>query len=260
MLVKSNLELNPQDYDHTLDVLMKNGNRVVSTQFYGSRQILYADGVVCGYSKVENHLPLSDQLSSKQFYNFLGSFKKSLYSQIQKNNELISLNIEYDGLSKFKNDKGWSKVKPRSIFYVVDINSAYWQFAFRLGYISKKLYEKYLNKPEYKEVKRYAISFLSRENEMVYFDGRPISHVVCDVSCFQQIYDNIRNEMYRTISKVTKDVPLFIEQNIDSISVSEKDLNQTLKIFTELGLYYKVQEAVKIDAKEYCINGKFRKF
>lgn len=259
MSFNSNLELNPTDFNQTIEILMKNGNRV-STQFYGSRKILYADGILCGYSKVEKHLPLSESLTNKQFYMFLASFKKSLYSQIDKNNELLGLNIEYDGISKFKNHKGWKKVKPRSVFYIVDINSAYWQFAFRLGYISKKLYLTYMYKPEYKEVKRYAISFLSRENEMQYFDNREINHVVCDISVFQQIYDNIRNEIYRTIELIASQVPNYIEQNIDSISVSEKDLELTKSLFESFNLEFKVQEAIKIDNSEYSTKGKIRNF
>lgn len=259
MFIKRNLELSPVDYDSTIDVMIKNGSRV-STQIYGSRKILHADNLVCGYSQVENHLPMADGLTSKQFYNFLASFKRSLYSQIDKNNDLLSLKIEFDGLSKYKNHKGWKKLKSPSVFYSVDINSAYWQFAYRLGYISKQLYLKYMNDPQYKEVKRYAISFLSRENEMVYFDDREIKHVVCDISAFRQIYDNIRNEMYRTIDSIAKRLPNFIEQNIDCISVSEQDLVFTTEQFDKLGLQYKVQEIVKVDSKEYCINGKFRKF
>jgi hypothetical protein len=259
MFIRNNLELSSAEYEQAIDTMISNGNRV-STQIYGSRKILHANSVICGYSKVESHLPLSEELTSKQFYNFLASFKRSLYHQIEKKNYLLSLDIQYDGLSKFKNDKGWKKLKSPEKFYTIDINSAYWQFAYRLGYISKQLYIKYMDRKEYKEVKRYAISFLARENEMVYFDNREINVVSCDISAFKQIYDNIRNEMYRTIDTIAQAVPNFIEQNIDSISVSAKDLEFTKAQFEKMGLKYKVQEAVKVDKTEYFINGKYRKF
>lgn len=259
MLFSKALEIDQEHYEPTKEVLIKNGNRV-SEQFHGSRRILYSNNLISGYSQTDHYLPMSEDLTNKQFYSFLSSFRRSLYKQIEKNNDLLAMKITFEGQSRDKNRIVWNKLKNRSIFYTIDLTSAYWQFAYRLGYISKKTFNSYIDKPEYKEAKRYAVSFLARENEMYYYDGREIDHVQCDIGALYQVYDNIRNEMYRSIGEVIKLVPNWIEYNIDSISVTQKDLNIVTQSFDKMNLMYKVEEAVKVDSKEYCIKGKFRKF
>ena len=113
---------------------------------------------------------------------------------------------------------------------------------------------------DYKEAKRYCISFLARDNQMKYYDGRKIDIVTCDTSCLYQIYENIRHELYRCIKEVYSNTTDWIEFNIDGINVLEKDLNLICDKFKELGLSYKINECVKIDKQEYFHKGQIRKF
>lgn len=259
MLFRNSLEIEDKEFDPTMNVLIKNGSRV-SEQLYGSRRILYSDSQVCGYSQLDYYLPISENLPSKKFYSFLASFKRSLYSQFRKNNDLLKLRIEHKGMTRDKNFENWNLLKPKSEFYTIDLNSAYWQFAYKLGYISKKVFNTYIDLEEYKEAKRYAISFLARENEMVYHDGRQIDRIECDISCLYQVYENIRNEMYKSVESVVNIIPGWIQYNIDSISVIESDVKKVQEAFESIGLRYKIETAIKIDEMEYCVNGKIRKF
>jgi hypothetical protein len=259
MLFRNSLEIEDEHFDQTKNVLIKNGSKI-SEQLYGSRRILYSNGEVCGYAQLDYYLPISENLPSKKFYSFLASFKRSLYNQFKKNNNLLNLRIEYNGLTRDTNFENWRRLKNRSKFYVIDLNSAYWQFAYKLGYISKTVFEKYIDLEEYKEAKRYAVSFLARENEMIYHDGRSICNVQCEISCLYQVYENIRNEMYKCISELVSSVPDWLVYNIDSISVCEKDVKLVEENLQKINLKYKVEEAIKIDDIEYCFKGKVRKF
>lgn len=259
MLLTKGLEIDLQFYEPTKQTLIKNGSNV-SEQFYGSRRILYGNNQVCGFAKMDHHLPMSDALDSNQFYAFLGAFKRSLYNQIRKNNSLLDLKIDFDGDSKAKNVQNWNKIKNKSVFYNIDIASAYWQIAHKLGYISTKLFNKYLCQDDFKQAKRYCISFLARENDMIYYDNREINHISCDNSAFYQIYANIRNELYKTINEIKNVTEDWVEYNIDAVTIMEKDLNVICDKFQEIGLQYKVNQCVKIDFDDYFMKDKIRKF
>ena len=259
MVYRKSLEIADVHYEHTKEVLINNGSKV-SEQKHGSRRILYANQEICGFSEMNYYIPLSDKLSSKQFNSFLGAFTKSLYNQIRKNNSLLELSIEFDGVSRDKNYDSWNKMKPKQVFYNIDLSSAYWQMAYKLNYISKNLYQNYIFKDEYKEAKRYCVSFLARENKMIYYDHREIDVMNCDTSVLNQVYSNIRNYLYNTIDELKQATHNWIEYNIDGISVIDKDLEKICSILDKMNLIYKVNECIKIDKNEYYQKGKIRKF
>jgi hypothetical protein len=259
MIFRKTLEIADVHYERTKEVLIKNGSKVCE-QKHGSRRILYADSEICGFSEMNYYIPLSDKISSKQFNSFLGAFTKSLYNQIRKNNDLLLLSIEFKGVSRDKNRANWNKIKKKEIFYNVDLSSAYWQMAYKLNYISKSFYQNYIFRDEYKEAKRYCISFLSRDNHMVYYDNREINVIQCDTSVLEAVYTNIRNNLYNTIDELKKSTDRWIDYNIDGISVCKNDLEKVSSILDNQNLLYKVNECIKIDNNEYYQKGKIRKF
>jgi len=258
MSFNERLEIDIDEYDKTKQQLLNNGSKLWERTF-GSRVILYADKEFVGTLIPENNL-LLPKLTSKQFYSFLGQFSKNLYQQIKASDKLLDLNIDFDDVSRDKNHEMWSKVKSRTLFYNVDLSSAYWQIAHKLGYISTKFFDKYMFLDEYKEAKRYCISFLARDNQMKYYDGREIDIITCDTSCLYQIYENIRHQLYQYIKEVYSLTTEWIEFNIDGVNILQKDLNLITQKFDELGLIYKVNECVKIDKHEYFHKGQIRKF
>jgi hypothetical protein len=260
MRFSNRLEINDLNYEPTKQTLIKNGSKV-SEHIVGSRKTLYSNNIISGYSKTENNLPISDDLPISKFYSFLSSFKRSLYNQIRKNDEILNLKIEFNGISRDKNHDFWKKVKFKEIFYNIDLSSAYWQIAYKLGYISKKIFLAYIDKDEYKEAKRYCVSFLARENEMRYYDDREINVISCDISCLNQIYINIRHELYNLIEELKNLTNNnWIEYNIDGISVKEKHVEIITKKLNEINLKYKINQCIKIDKEEYFIKTKIRKF
>jgi hypothetical protein len=258
MSYNKRLELPIEHYEKTKEIIIKNGSKVWE-QSFGSRKSLYGDGEICGIMSTQNYLPLSN-INSLQLGAFLGQFTKSLYSQIRKNDNLLNLKINFFGVSRDKNESGWIKLKPKEYFYNVDLSSAYWQIAYRLGYISKRMFSSYIEKDDYKEAKRYCISFLARENEMQYHDGREIDLITCDIEVLNQIYTNIRNELYNCIQEVLKDINEWIEFNIDGVTIREKDLDIVCRKFNELNLIYKTNKCLKIDSNHYLLKGKIRNF
>jgi len=259
MTYKKTLEIDDEHYDLTKEVLINNGSKVYEHKL-GSRKTLISNDEICGFTKMNNQLKLSENITDRKFYSFLGLFTKTLYNEIKQNDSLLLLKIEFNGSSRDKNRSSWDSIKSKTTFYNLDLSSAYWQMAYRLGYISKKLFDQYIYNDDYKQAKRYCISFLARENEMNYLDGREIDKIVCDISCLNNIYMNIRHELYSVINMIKDQFDDWIEYNIDGISVVESDLEKAINLMNQQGLIYKVNQCLKIDKNEYYFKGKIRKF
>lgn len=256
----SNLEINQEVYNNTKDIIIKNGSSLWEHS-KGSRVTLYSNGVMCATTSSGDYLPLNKGLTRQQFASFLAVFKKTLLMQFKKNQELFSLNIKYDGISRDKNYMVWSEMPVGMEFYTIDLNSAYWQMAYKLGYITKPLFSKYVDDVMYKEAKRYCISFLSRQEYMYYHDGREINKVYCNVDCFIQVYDNIRNALYQSIFDARLQVLEWIDYNIDAITVKKEEVHIIANAFDEMKLLYKIKKCIKTGDFEYVNDkGIIRKF
>ena len=147
-----------------------------------------------------------------------------------------------------------------SYFYNIDIRSAYWQIAFRLGYISEKMFKKYVDVDSYKKAKRYCISFLARTNRMQYTSKGVSDIVICDTTLLRQVYNNIRSELYKVVQdSLANDIP-YIEYNIDGVSVMKEDLQKITDFFSNSNIKYKITECKKVSEHEYLFNGFNRVF
>lgn len=251
----NSLELQPEQYDAIRVNQSKNGTSF-NEHRYGSRRNLFVKNRLIASTSLTSSIDLGE-LSNAHFVSFLGAFNRNLYLQINQDQELLNLKIDFKDPSRDKNLKLWNSLPNGTFFYNMDLSSAYWQIAHRLGYIPTKFYEKYQHLEEYKQAKRYCISFLARTNKMEYSDRPSIS---CDISPLQRIYDNIRNELYRCIKYARKGAENWIEYNIDGVSVLAKDIPTVKTNLKDLSLDFKINECLKVSDTEYSYKGKLRKF
>ena len=77
-----------------------------------------------------------------------------VYKKFLKNPDLYDLDIKTEGLSRQKNKEYWDTIPDNTFFYNIDLSSAYWQIAFRLGYLDKRMFDRYMLDDQYKKVKR----------------------------------------------------------------------------------------------------------
>jgi|694.fasta_scaffold137085_3 hypothetical protein len=249
------LEVSYDSYEKIKATQAKN-KTIYNEHIYGSRRSLYVNDVLIASCSVVSSLDIG-QLKNSQFVSFLGMFNRHLYSRIIANQDLLNLKIEYKELSRDKNLIAWQSISQGTFFYNVDLSSAYWQIAYRLGYISTEVFKKYQYQDEYKQAKRYCISFLARSNTMQYSNRDSIT---CDISALQQVYDNIRNELYSCVNKCLTGVNDWLEYNIDGVSVLSKDVGTVKKCLTDMNLDFKINECVKVSDREYLYKGKTRLF
>ena len=253
------LECDEVEYDMIQSTQFQNDN-YVTEQFIGSRKKLYSNNKMIATVSLYNSLELGG-ITKSQFNAFLGSFNKQLYKRFLENPELYNTKIEFKGVSREKNYPEWECLNDGDFFYNVDLRSAYWQVAYKLGYLSDKMYDTYVLSDEYKMGKRVCISFLARRNFMIYHPQNKDSFKIdCDTSVLKGVYENIRHYLYNTMFKCVEQEIKWLEYNIDGGTIPSEYLFQVTKYFQDQKLKFKITECKKIDDKTYMYGNKERKF
>lgn len=253
------LQYSEKRYNEIKSRLIKNQVKFNEQQF-GSRKSLYLNNQLTATTVSSAGLDIG-KLSQRKFTAFLGMFNRIMYNQFAKNPELLKQKIEFKGMSRKKNTELWDKINYGTVFYNLDLSSAYWQMAYRLGYITEKVYKNYMDKDEYKEVKRFCISFLARSNKKRYTSNTGEEYEIkCDMTPLQNVYDNIRNELYKTMSEIAQNFSGVLEQNIDGITVLSEHYKTAKALLKEKGLKFKVTQCIKVNDFEYFYGTKPRSF
>ena len=252
------LQVNAEDYSIILKKYQKS-NKKHYQLFSGSRKTLLNEKneIVC--SCVSSDSLYIGDIEKPYFFSFLGQFNKNLYKNLLEK-DLIHYNVNYTGVSRKKNTKNFQRLNVGDFFYNVDLNSAYWQVAFNLGYIDEKLYLKFKDKEEYKSAKRLCVSFLARQTRKTYYlPSGDFFTISCDNSVLKNVYHNIRKYLYSIFDTISKETD-FIGYNIDSIYVNKADLSIVKEHLDKLALSYKYVLCQKISNTEYSYGKKTRKF
>jgi hypothetical protein len=251
-------EVENQAYEKIKGVQVSNGN-VIREHCIGSRKKLYSFDYLIATTANSSQLELGG-ITIRQFNAFIGMFNRNVYGNFAKNPDLYYLKIIYKGLSKEKNIELWDSLPEGEVFYNLDLSSAYWQIAHRLGYISDKLFNEYIFQDEFKQVKRYCVSFLARKNYMIYKTVDYEVKIVCDTGVLLQVYSNIRNELYNVIHQVIEKCETWLEYNIDGVLILNDHVQIVKDILTENNLIFKMTRCQKLNEKEYLYGSKPRRF
>lgn len=236
-----------------------NSGRIINEQILGSRTNLFDETNKLIVSHVRDASIDLGKLSKAKFFSFIGLFHKNLYKNLLDTPDLMSLEITFSGMSRKKNKIEFEKMPIGTFFYNLDLNSAYWQIAYKLGYIDFDMFTKYQNDDEFKVAKRLCISFLSRKNRKNYYVNGAEHTIICDTGVLKQVYTNIRNTLYNIFTECSVEVE-YIAYNIDSIYIKKSDLPAVKKIFDEMGLQYKLVLCQKTAQREYVYGNEKRIF
>jgi hypothetical protein len=258
MIKYAKLECTESEYNY-LQQVQRSNNSKVKEQFVGSRRKLFNYDTMIATISLSNSLQLG-KLPKQKFYAFLGAFNKQLYKQFRINDNLHNLHIDFEGASREKNYEAWENLKEGEFFYNIDLKSAYWQVANKIGYLKDKMFNTYFALDDYKMAKRLCISFLARQNYMVYYVDGDEYKITCNTSVFKKVYENIRYFLYATVTGCINDDLNWLEYNIDGVTVTAKGVEYVKAYFDKEGLEYKITECKKLDDKKYLYGGVERKF
>lgn len=255
------LEYNEARYSECIK-LQQTTKKPFKEHLYGSRRKLIIEGRVRATTSLGSNLNIGG-LTNEKFVNFLALFSKHLYKRLHESPFLYTEKITFRGVARSKNNKFWKEIKDNTLFYNIDLKSAYWQIAHQLGYIDTEFFNRYMFNDDYKQAKRYCISFLARKNKMTYYNYNKTgdSYIVdCDITLLKNCYNNIRNQLYRCISKAVSSCSNYIEFNIDGVYVLAEDVDNVRREFKEMNLIFKITKCIKLNDCEYKYDSKIRNF
>jgi hypothetical protein len=145
-------------------------------------------------------------------------------------------------------------------FYYIDISHCYWRIAYLKNYISKKLYENVLKKPELKIYRNMALACIVAPKKRQYFkNGEMILEISEDKELWKIIYDNIRFTSYNIIGNISSSEDIkkyFIAYRTDGIMVTKPALKFVENMLKQHNLDYKVYNCVKVDDNHYYFDSK----
>jgi hypothetical protein len=258
-MINKGLEVNKEQYNQILLAQYDNKSDV-REHIFGSRKRLYKNDFLLATYCSSNSLDLGN-LDTKVFHRFLAHFNKQFYKQLINNQSLISLNIQHNQQSREKNLKNWESLPVGSYFYSIDVKNAYWQIAHKIGYINSNFFEKYLHNDDYKQAKRYCISFLARTNKSSYLSNQKTNTITCNMDLFNQAYTNIRNLLYKIIFECVESTQNnYLEYNIDGLYVLNTEVRGIKNILKSHGIMSKLIECVKVNGTQYAMQNKLRNF
>jgi|WetSurMetagenome_2_1015567.scaffolds.fasta_scaffold255057_2 hypothetical protein len=218
--------------------------------YRGSRKIIISSGKAIAAYNTSTNKETKEQRSNAR--KIMTETRSSATRYIRKHLDSI-IPIERKAPVTYINRELWISMPVNSIFYLCDANHCYWRVAYTLGYISKKLYLKYCDNPEFKTLRNIALAILNSSIKREYFRKGKLTHSIsCDISLYQQLYTNIRHYTYNNSGQVLDKCPeLCIAYRVDGVYVLPKGLNATMTIFKKNNLLYKTQKCIKIDSNNY---------
>jgi len=235
-----------------IEVIVGSRKKLYTTKVHGEKKLICTN-------KVDDSGALIGNLKQSSFITFLAEFKRVLNKQILDKPDLLDLKIDFKGLSRNKNIKYFDNLNIGDYFYCIDFNSAYWQMANKIGYITPELYKNYIRLNDYKHAKRLCFSFLARSVKARYSSaGISIS---CDTRVYKRIYDNVRNLLYMYLMNCVKlSNNEYIEYNIDSITIMADKVNAIKDYLKQNDLIFKITECRKVSETEYLSDYNLIKF
>lgn len=254
---------NAKEFDRTIRTLKNNPNhkQFIVLQKGGVRKIIVAGKEI---RKIINGKGTIDTgvLQTKQFFAWLRVFNKKIDDKIYSTPHLQSLSIKFKGVNRWENNDMWHQIVGKR-FYIIDIQHAYWQMLYRVGYIDKEYYEKYADDDQYKEAKRLCAAFLARETKAFYQKNYGPAKKPWTIECSypgrQQAFKNIRHELYNILQQASLKFPLGIfKVAVDGAYVTPEYIKQVKEYFLSIGVKTKITDCFKISDNNYIVNGKIK--
>lgn len=192
----------------------------------------------------------------------------SLFAQVAKSvsNYILANNFDIEKVYQVhpSSDTNRSKYKSMKIgaeFWYVDVSHCYWRIAFLQKYISKRLYENVLKKPELKTYRNMALACIVASKSRTYHeDGKITLDITEDKALWKTVYDNIRFTSYNVMGDCATSVyKYFIAYRTDGIMVTRPALKKVKTMLKDAGFNYTATRCIKIDENQYYFGNKVKR-
>lgn len=180
----------------------------------------------------------------------------NIYKNITKYLISVGLNvseIETTSTGIFINHKVIENISENENIIHIDIDHAYWRIAYKLGYIDKKTYERYLDK-KYKLLRNIGLaSIISPIILEIYENGNLKLQITENRDIYNIIYKNIRHTCFNILEDIKKEIGVnnLVSYRIDGVIVKEGYEKKVIEILNKKDFSYKIEILKKIDNKHY---------
>lgn len=246
-----------ESFDRIIKNLSKSGRYLVV--YKGTRKIIRANGREIAIFRPGIPNP---ELQNKEARKLMSAVKASVTRYLKKNNfNVPEIKKEYPVV--FTNRLFWESIPVNTEFYIIDAKHAYWRIAYILGYVNQKLYDKYADNKDLKQVKNISLAILNSIVRSEYYLNNNKTHEIeCDTSLYSRVYNNIRFFSYNLCGRLRNDLDdSCFAYRTDGVFLLKPGLNRAKKIFEANNLLYKLEKYTKIDNKTYStVDGELKKF
>ena len=226
----------------------------------GSKTII-VDG--CGIIQFSGSVSEFDKDMRKWFFSITGQAKKHVNKYIHEHNYCVQPIPKKDSRARIKDDAIWNDIPVGGEFWCIDINSCYWQMAYKLGYISEKLYNTYVDLADFKLIKQLSLSFLPKRSHKDYYkNGEKIWSINCENEQWDIIYKNITSKSFNLIHELELIVR---KQNVlmrlsDAIYVKYSHVAAIEDYLNDANVKYKTLQCVKLSPSTYNMDDELKNF
>jgi hypothetical protein len=176
-----------------------------------------------------------------------------------KNNKLIIKDYHSTKIDYF--DVGLKKYGTYKNCVELDIDSAYWETAYKLNVISRDIYREGLKLP--KKVRLMALGILAKKTTVYKFDGKemkrmPVIENKKTKYFWNQICKHVADVMITISAGINEGSYLFYW--VDAVFIKKESLKETQEIITGCGYKYKLKTIDKVVYKKGLIKVDGRDF
>jgi hypothetical protein len=180
---------------------------------------------------------------------------------------IIKHNLEIDVIPEgspaaYRAPDLWDKVPSGGKFWYVDVNHCYWRLSYLMGYISKKVYEETLKKPEMKLYRNMALAcVVAPKWRRYHLNGKEINKITEANDLYGALYNNVRHTAYNIMGEILKATTNdCYGYRVDGVMITDKHLQTVKDIMDGYNLTYTVTECEKIDHKLYYLDDQVRRY
>jgi hypothetical protein len=188
----------------------------------------------------------------RQYKKFLPpmyrAVRECLDKYLDKNGQVIEKIPLHESISSW-DIKRYDEIPNKGHLVWIDLDSGYWQAAYKLGYISKSLYMKYVFQDDFKRLKQMSLAFLRRPTRAIYHDGKGGKReIVCDNLLHNIAYHNIRATCIQTMVELSEFVgDGLIGRKVDSIHILPECAAMAKRFLMDKGWMFKSELCPKSD-------------
>jgi hypothetical protein len=197
----------------------------------------------------------------KEFRVFLRMVKRSIFHNWMNEKCKMEL-VDSVSIKKHRNRDKWDSIKDGSSFYLIDMVSCYWQMAYKLGYIDKALFDRFMYNDDYKQAKRLCFTLLKKNTVLAEYciGSDVVNSVVCDSTIANNVFFNIRNMSSVYINELVGllgNEYLFF--NVDGIAVCDDKYIDVSNYFKDKDIKVSVYRCTKTVDNKYVVNNQSKR-